>query len=313
MARRLSLPGFNLIQGNGISMTRFVGFSAFAVGTLFFVSRAAATTLAPGGLVENYNAGFFRIFANDLSYTPAQIQQNTSGAVSISTTVSKPAAAVSGSLAVSTTPTPSISITADLFADTGGFATARILASTRYSFEIFGPDGTATVMVNALSGVGFNSLSPREYLGASLRSYFSVREANNGPAAIDLLATASSFRDSTQGLPGSGGFTVADIYTFKTNTIYNVYLDANIDAAVDGSTPGVPGNGHENLFAFIDPAFNVVGPNAFLYDIAFTEGFGNGLTGAVPEPSTWAMLVLGFAGIGFTAYRRKSKAALMAA
>jgi hypothetical protein len=28
---------------------------------------------------------------------------------------------------------------------------------------------------------------------------------------------------------------------------------------------------------------------------------------AVPEPSTWAMLILGFAGIGFMAYRRKSK------
>jgi hypothetical protein len=33
----------------------------------------------------------------------------------------------------------------------------------------------------------------------------------------------------------------------------------------------------------------------------------------VPEPSTWAMLRLGFAGIGFTAYRRKAKSALMAA
>jgi hypothetical protein len=33
---------------------------------------------------------------------------------------------------------------------------------------------------------------------------------------------------------------------------------------------------------------------------------------AVPEPSTWAMLVLGFAGVGFMAYRRKSKPALMA-
>ena len=33
----------------------------------------------------------------------------------------------------------------------------------------------------------------------------------------------------------------------------------------------------------------------------------------VPEPSTWAMLILGFAGIGFLAYRRKSKPALMAA
>ena len=40
---------------------------------------------------------------------------------------------------------------------------------------------------------------------------------------------------------------------------------------------------------------------------------GRAVTGAVPEPSTWAMLLLGFAGIGFMAYRRKSKAALMAA
>ena len=35
--------------------------------------------------------------------------------------------------------------------------------------------------------------------------------------------------------------------------------------------------------------------------------------GAVPEPSTWAMMILGFAGVGFMAYRRKSKPALMAA
>ena len=28
---------------------------------------------------------------------------------------------------------------------------------------------------------------------------------------------------------------------------------------------------------------------------------------AVPEPSTWAMLILGFAGIGFMAYRRKAQ------
>jgi PEP-CTERM motif len=34
---------------------------------------------------------------------------------------------------------------------------------------------------------------------------------------------------------------------------------------------------------------------------------------AVPEPSTWAMMILGFAGVGFMAYCRKSKAALMAA
>jgi hypothetical protein len=43
------------------------------------------------------------------------------------------------------------------------------------------------------------------------------------------------------------------------------------------------------------------------------EGLASPVAGAVPEPSTWAMMVLGFAGIGFMAYRRKSKPALMAA
>jgi hypothetical protein len=31
------------------------------------------------------------------------------------------------------------------------------------------------------------------------------------------------------------------------------------------------------------------------------------VTAAVPEPSTWAMMILGFAGVGFMAYRRKSQ------
>jgi hypothetical protein len=34
---------------------------------------------------------------------------------------------------------------------------------------------------------------------------------------------------------------------------------------------------------------------------------------SVPEPSTWAMMILGFAGVGFMASRRKSKPAMMAA
>jgi hypothetical protein len=43
-------------------------------------------------------------------------------------------------------------------------------------------------------------------------------------------------------------------------------------------------------------------------------GIGPGTNIApVPEPSTWAMMILGFVGVGFLAYRRKSKPALMAA
>ena len=32
----------------------------------------------------------------------------------------------------------------------------------------------------------------------------------------------------------------------------------------------------------------------------------SGITAAVPEPGTWAMMILGFAGVGFLAYRRRS-------
>jgi hypothetical protein len=45
---------------------------------------------------------------------------------------------------------------------------------------------------------------------------------------------------------------------------------------------------------------------------AGTLGFSlSDVAPAVPEPSTWAMMILGFAGIGFMAYRRRSKPALM--
>jgi hypothetical protein len=37
------------------------------------------------------------------------------------------------------------------------------------------------------------------------------------------------------------------------------------------------------------------------------------LTAAVPEPSTWALLILGFAGIGYMAYRRRSRPRALAA
>ena len=35
------------------------------------------------------------------------------------------------------------------------------------------------------------------------------------------------------------------------------------------------------------------------------------ITTAVPEPSSWAMMILGFAGVGFLAYRRRSGAATL--
>ena len=56
------------------------------------------------------------------------------------------------------------------------------------------------------------------------------------------------------------------------------------------------------------PSFNEVvvtsDQNAFEFD---------NVAAAVPEPSTWAMIILGFLGLGYLAYRRKSSMAVAAA
>ena len=48
-----------------------------------------------------------------------------------------------------------------------------------------------------------------------------------------------------------------------------------------------------------------------LYFTAGPNGENDGLFGsltAAPEPSTWAMMLLGFAGLGFAGYRRGARA-----
>ncbi|MDN3275970.1 PEP-CTERM sorting domain-containing protein [Frankia sp. RB7] len=71
----------------------------------------------------------------------------------------------------------------------------------------------------------------------------------------------------------------------------------------------------------IDPssAVNPFDPNAFVTGLTFVaDGQFTGTmdpiyTAAVPEPSTWAMMICGLFGTGFFASRRKSKPTLMAA
>jgi hypothetical protein len=72
------------------------------------------------------------------------------------------------------------------------------------------------------------------------------------------------------------------------------------------------------LTSFLLPTFNSAG-DGFATSGGLVEITGDtSLTfqaaiSGVPEPSTWAMMILGFFGVGFMAYRRKSKPALMAA
>ena len=50
-------------------------------------------------------------------------------------------------------------------------------------------------------------------------------------------------------------------------------------------------------------------PTAFAHSVIA----GAFIAEAVPEPSTWAMMILGFAGVGFMAYLRRNQATALAA
>ena len=54
-------------------------------------------------------------------------------------------------------------------------------------------------------------------------------------------------------------------------------------------------------------------PGSPIFTSFALDDFTVTLAGAVPEPSTWAMMILGFFGLGFMAYRRKDKLELTAA
>jgi hypothetical protein len=52
-------------------------------------------------------------------------------------------------------------------------------------------------------------------------------------------------------------------------------------------------------------------PNGFFHaDITSSLIAAPVVSASVPEPSTWAMMVLGFASVGFLAYRRRSQVAV---
>jgi hypothetical protein len=78
------------------------------------------------------------------------------------------------------------------------------------------------------------------------------------------------------------------------------------------STSGVDGNAGSNSGTIENYAFTATGTSETLRlsQSSTTQAspiIDNISIAAVPEPSTWAMLVLGFAGVGFLAYRRKNK------
>ena len=99
---------------------------------------------------------------------------------------------------------------------------------------------------------------------------------------------------------GSVTFLLSNGHSFTLNTFGNGYETAG---GFFGVTDTTAFNSVLVTSSVLDPnTDNILSVNEATYGIS-----------AVPEPSTWAMMLLGFAGIGFVTYRRRNSASLRAA
>jgi hypothetical protein len=202
------------------------------------------------------------------------------------------------------------------------------------------------LLVAALALAGFMASGANSFAGIVLQDNFnsdsqtlnwagdSVFQSTGAPASVDLIG--NGFFDFH---PGNGGYVDLDgstgsghnpagqltsIATFGPGSyVLTFTLGGNARDAANQTT--VVTLGTQTLGAFDlasnDPfitrtiAFTVSGPGGALQ---FTENgpsdnqgnlLDNVVLTAVPEASTWAMMLLGFLGVGFMAYRRKNGSA----
>jgi len=202
-----------------------------------------------------------------------------------------------------------------------------------------------TVIGNAgLSSFGFNSSPPGASGNLQLKllipDNFTLTQVNNYASQINVTGTGGPFTLSLfSATPWTSGFLETD---YLNNTLANGApknpLDAWIGATntfqptadgyyvllanTGGHTLGGQGDplSAANTFA-LDPALfargglivgNMFTPDGVISTAQSSALFFNGPSGGpfsappVPEASTWAMMLLGFFGIGFMVYRKHS-------
>jgi hypothetical protein len=159
-----------------------------------------------------------------------------------------------------------------------------------------------TFSVGASSGIELaDSFSNTAFSG-------SVTVPDGGSVQAKLQAGSFSVVGETP--TGSKTFSVTE--TFIADGISaSILLNPTITVTSTLDTLSYP-TGSPTIVHLADGQVLTVTPLAFssTTGIAVTPYVLNAtfaLTAAVPEASTWAMMVLGFAGVGFMAYRRKSK------
>jgi hypothetical protein len=157
-----------------------------------------------------------------------------------------------------------------------------------YNPTTMGPLGSITASVDKNEGVTTqgsftfgNGFHPLIYQGGN---YYVDVVGIQGTPLITVNSTGQTGYETLSGTLSATDFVLYNFANGATSA-----ANPNFDAAFDLG------------LAQLSTIMTTV-PTSFFADydnLSFT------LTAAVPEPSTWAMMILGFFGVGFMAYRRK--------
>ncbi len=147
---------------------------------------------------------------------------------------------------------------------------------------------------------------------------------NTGVVKITLSTTSAAVNGLSTNLSQNFGSSKTVVYDTTLPAVQNGVLTIALSAPFTYN----PADGNllidlvENTPYTGGPSFAFNGASAGLFSrgysdqtipVANNSGLVTGFTVAVPEPSTWAMMVLGFAGLGFAGYRASRRATAAAA
>ena len=110
-------------------------------------------------------------------------------------------------------------------------------------------------------------------------------------------------------------FDWGSVDSYNTLTIDYTYSLAGSSAVYTGSEVAPPANGNQSADA-TNGRFTIWGSSGVTFDsinlASSTNSFeiDNVAVGSVPEPATWAMMFLGFAGLGYAGFHRGRRTAI---
>jgi hypothetical protein len=181
-------------------------------------------------------------------------------------------------------------------------AAAALVVSGTGTVDTSDPTQTGRV---TRDGVASTWAAPKSYPGTLNPSTSYNYDLINGTFGANALQVI--YYEITVGSGGTNLFSVAYLNSFNpANPATNYLGDAGASSALETYQVIVPIGGQ--LFVDIQ-SFGTTEPYTYSISAFSDPNRGeNFLTGSVPEPTTWAMMLLGFGAIGAAMRRRKAVA-----